>query len=166
MTVLTDETGKSQYFCTSELDSVALDIYGVKILEDYGDKYGGYYLTEKCTKEMKMSEDGRIASFGKYSYNVSGVISDIHTRNILSNAKAFLIKLKATEEFGKNGFIVKTDGSANALQKIRDAVAKADGQIKAEKEVISFEQVIRESFEEQTNTLNLVIMFTIIVLKF
>lgn len=162
MTVLTDETGKNQYFCTSELDSVALDIYGVKILEDYGDKYGGYYLTEKCTKEMKMSEDGRVASFGKYSYNVSGVISDIHTRNILSDAKAFLIKLKATEEFVKNGFIVKTDGSAHALQKISDAVAKADGQIKAEKEVISFEQIVRESFEEQTNTLNLVIMFTII----
>ena len=146
------------------LDKTAFDLYGLKIMDDYGQTNDGYYVTEETVRQMELADSVREIEWGEDMKNpIAGVLYDIHRVNVLQGVESFAIKL--TNEFDYPSYLVKTNGDKKAKAAFI-AMLKKQGVPEADLEwyVASLEERIAETFEDQQNTLKIISLFTIIAI--
>ena len=146
----------------TDLDSTAFNLYGLKVLQDYGPTSGGYYLNEEAMRMMEYTGKEREMDWGEgKKVPINGVIKDFHRINVLQDAEPFAIRLQ--EHVDNPNFLVKTNGDKQAKAAFVEILRGLDV---AEEElkwyVSSLEENIAETFEDQQNTLKIITLFTII----
>ena len=148
----------------TDLDSTAFSLYGLDILQDYGNTSDGYYLNEDAKRRLELSDDDREMVWGKdETAPISGIIKDFHRINVLHEAEPFAIRLQ--EHVENPNFLVKTNGDKQAKTAF-DEMLRGLGV--SEEELVwyvsSLEEGIAETFEDQQNTLRIVSLFTLIAI--
>ena len=148
----------------TDLDSTAFSLYGLDILQDYGNTSNGYYLNEDAKRRLELSDDDREMVWGKdETAPISGIIKDFHRINVLHEAEPFAIRLR--EHVKNPNFLVKTNGDKQAKTAF-DEMLRGLGV--SEEELVwcvsSLEEGIAETFEDQQNTLTIISLFTLIAI--
>jgi putative ABC transport system permease protein len=148
----------------TDLDSTAFSLYGLDILQDYGNTSNGYYLNEDAKRRLELSDDDREMVWGKdETAPISGIIKDFHRINVLHEAEPFAIRLQ--EHVKSPNFLVKTNGDKQAKTAF-DEMLRGLGV--SEEELVwcvsSLEEGIAETFEDQQNTLDIISLFTIVAI--
>jgi putative ABC transport system permease protein len=148
----------------TDLDSTAFSLYGLDILQDYGNTSDGYYLNEDAKRRLELSDDDREMVWGKdETAPISGIIKDFHRINVLHEAEPFAIRLQ--EHVKSPNFLVKTNGDKQAKTAF-DEMLRGLGV--SEEELVwyvsSLEEGIAETFEDQQNTLKIITLFTLIAI--
>ena len=147
-----------------DMDSTTFNLYGLKVLKDYGQTNDGYYLTEEAMRQLKYTEENREINWGN-SYNdlIAGIIKDFHRGSILQDYKPFAIRVHDT--FEGYCFLVKTNGDKRAKAAFYD-MYKELGVPEANIHwyLTSLRDEIAETFEDQQNTLKIITLFTIIAI--
>ena len=162
MSIETGTDGIQHLVYTATLDSVALDIYGVKILEDYG---GGFpYFNQRFFKEMAIPETSREVQYQSRTQQIGGIIEDFHKGNILTPAPPFMIEVKDASEIESPYYVLETDGSDGAIAAIRDIVGKYVPTEDIEWDVQALTFAVAEQFDEYRQVLNIILIFTVIAL--
>ena len=167
MSTRKDQNGATHLFYQASLDKEALDIYGVEILDNYGTSDGAVYINEKMKETLGLSDSDReIQWFEGYGVeHIAGVVKNFHKGSILADIMEFAIYLKDPETMKNPDFVVKTDGSDEAVRKIKDAVAEVITDRKDIDWVVqNLEEEVASQFEEERNVLHIVLMFTGIAL--
>ncbi|MBR1546666.1 MAG: FtsX-like permease family protein [Prevotella sp.] len=148
---------------TTDLDSTAFDILGMKVKQDFGQTNGGYYLTEEVLRQLDYTENTCEIDWGDGDKDpIEGILYDFHTVNVLNELRPCIIRI--TEKMGDyHCYLVETNGDKQAkttfIQMLKNlGVADADLQWY----VISMEDSISETFEDQQNTLKIITLFTVI----
>ncbi len=161
-----DKNGSRQLIYQATLDKEAMDIYGLKILSEYGASEGAVYINEKMKESLGLSDSDReIEWSGGEFEQIAGVIKDFHKGNILRDVFPFAIYEKDSEQIKNPDLVVKTDGSPEALRTIKAAVSGVLSNNKnIDRVVQNLEEEIAAQFEEERNVLNIVLMFTAIAL--
>jgi putative ABC transport system permease protein len=148
----------------TNLDSTAFSLYGLDILQDYGNTSDGYYLNEDAKRRLELSDDDREMVWGKdETAPISGIIKDFHRINVLHEAEPFAIRLQ--EHVKSPNFLVKTNGDKQAKTAF-DEMLRGLGV--SEEELVwyvsSLEEGIAVTFEDQQNTLKIITLFTLIAI--
>ena len=167
MSTRKDQNGATHLIYQASLDKEALDIYGVEILDNYGTSDGAVYINEKMKETLGLSDSDReIQWFDGYGVeHIAGVVKNFHKGSILADIMEFAIYLKDPETMKNPDFVVKTDGSDEAVRKIKDAVAEVITDRKDIDWVVqNLEEEVASQFEEERNVLHIVLMFTGIAL--
>lgn len=164
--------GEPQMFYLTKMDRAAMDIYGLKVLADYGNTEGAYYVNQEAMRRLGLTDADREIVWGDESDPIAGVVADFHSVNILADVRPYLISVVETDEAGtpmlnkgfyKPYFIVKTDGSSGVMERLRNVVAEVDGSTaQLDWKVQSLEAFVAETFDEQQNTLRIVSLFTLV----
>jgi len=146
----------------TDLDSTAFSLYGLDILEDYGNTSNGYYLNEDAKRRLELKDGDREMVWGKdETAPISGILKDFHRINVLHEAEPFAIRL--LEHVDYPNFLVKTNGDKQAKAAFVEMMRGLDVPEEAmEWSVSSLEEGIAETFEDQQNTLKIITLFTII----
>ena len=148
----------------TDLDSTAFALYGLDILKDYGNTSNGYYLNEDAKRRLELTDDAREIVWGKdETVPISGIIKDFHRINVLTGAEPFAIRLQ--EHLESPDFLVKTNGDNKAkaaFVEIMRGLGVSEEAI--EWSVISLEEGVADTFDEEQNTLKIVTLFTIIAI--
>jgi len=144
------------------MDSTAFRLSGLKILKDYGPASEGYYLNELAFQKLGLSEkDRQINWYSGDKSPLRGVIKDFHMSNILFDVQPF--GLIVEDELEGPDFLVKTDGSKEAKPAFLKMIAdQGCPETEIEMHVISLEETVIQSFEEQQNTLRIISLFTLV----
>ena len=149
------------YTCT--LDSTALRLYGLNILRDNGPSTDGYYLTEEALRELSMKTTDSEIDFGNIKVPLDGVIADIHKVNILKHVIPCAIRIK--NDISEPRFLVKTNGSTEAKATFEKMLQElGTSQEEMETSVVGIEDDIRDSLEDQENTLRIISLFTLVAI--
>ena len=167
MSMRKDRAGATHLIYQAILDKEALDIYGVEILNDYGASEGAVYINEKMKESLGLSDSDReIQWYEGYGVEqIAGVIKNFHKGNILADIREFAIYLKNPEKMKNPDFVVKTDGSDEAVRKIKSALAEViTDRNDIDWVVQNLEEEVASQFEEERNVLHIVLMFTGIAL--
>ena len=143
-----------------DLDKTAYDLYGLKKKKDLGQTSDGYYLTEETMRVMEYTDTTTQTVWNK---PIAGVLFDIHRTNVLNGVEPFVIQIK--DSFNYPSYLVKTNGDKQAkaafLNMMREqGVPEAD----LEWNVQSLEESVAETFSDQSNTLKIISLFTIIAI--
>ncbi len=146
----------------TNLDSTAFSLYGLDILQDYGNTSNGYYLNEDAKRRLELSDDDRDMVWGKdETAPISGIIKDFHRINVLHETEPFAIRLQ--EHVENPNFLVKTNGDKQAKAALINMIREQGVSEEAiEWYVTSLEEGIADTFEDQQNTLKIITLFTII----
>ena len=148
----------------TDLDSTAFALYGLDILKDYGNTSNGYYLNEDAKRRLELTDDAREIVWGKdETVPISGIIKDFHRINVLTGAEPFAIRLQ--EHLESPDFLVKTNGDKKAkaaFVEIMRGLGVSEEAI--EWSVISLEEGVADTFDEEQNSLKIVTLFTIIAI--
>ena len=147
----------------TNLDRTALELYGLKIIKDYGNTNDGYYLTEEAMRQFGYTEKDREINWGDWESPIAGVIRDFHFKNVLHAAVPFAIRLEDTLE--EPSYLVKTNGDKSAkpaFESVLREMGVADTDMKWY--VSSLEDSVSETFKDQQNTLRIVSLFTFIAI--
>ncbi len=89
------------------------------------------------------------------------LFSNFHMRNVLDPYQPFLISVKDTDEIEDPNFMVKTDCSPDAWQKLCDLVKEVDGTSEdLDWKVQSVDATIKASMEDEKDTMRIVSIFT------
>ena len=148
----------------ADMDRDALDVYGIKPVGQSGPTAAGWYLNETGAERLGVKAgDAEFTAWGE-KMPLSGIFKDFHSRNVLSEVVPYIIEIKESDSFTSPYFIVKTDGSPEALSKIRQIVKTADRDKEGEGDwkVCSYEDSVSASFASQKNVLRIVRMFALI----
>ena len=148
----------------TDLDSTAFALYGLDILKDYGNTSNGYYLNEDAKRRLELTDDAREIVWGKdETVPISGIIKDFHRINVLTGAEPFAIRLQ--EHLESPDFLVKTNGDKKAKAAFVEIMRGLGVSEEAmEWSVISLEEGVADTFDEEQNTLKIVTLFTIIAI--
>ena len=148
----------------TDLDSTAFALYGLDILKDYGNTSNGYYLNEDAKRRLELTDDAREIVWGKdETVPISGIIKDFHRINVLTGAEPFAIRLQ--EHLESPDFLVKTNGDNKAKAAFVEIMRGLGVSEEAmEWSVISLEEGVADTFDEEQNTLKIVTLFTIIAI--
>ena len=144
------------------LDSTAFNLYGLKILKDYGPISDGYYLNEEAIRSLEYTDKEREMDWGEgKKVPISGILKDFHRINVLLGAEPFAIRVQGHVE--SPNYLVKTNGDKRAKAAFIDILSALDVPDADQPENISsLEENIAETFEDQQNTLKIITLFTII----
>ena len=144
------------------LDSTAFNLYGLKILKDYGPISDGYYLNEEAIRSLEYTDKEREMDWGEgKKVPISGILKDFHRINVLLGAEPFAIRVQGHVE--SPNYLVKTNGDKRAKAAFIDILSALDVPDADQPEnVSSLEENIAETFEDQQNTLKIITLFTII----
>lgn len=166
MSLRKDRAGAIHLIYQASLDKEALDIYGVEILDDYGTSDGAVYINEKMKEALGLSDSDREIKWQDRDVEqVAGVFKNFHKGNILADIREFAIYLKEPETMKNPDFVVKTDGSDEAVRIIKAAIAEVITDRKDIDWVVqNLEEEVASQFEEERNVLHIVLMFTGIAL--
>lgn len=152
-------------FYLLSMDSTTLDIYGLKLLHNYGLAEGAYYTNEEGERKLGLARGERDFEFNDGRHLLSGVFKDFRMGSIMQYPYPFIIQLEKTSDIQSALFLVKTDGSAEAKQRLREAVVRVDKTTKnLEWMVTSLKEDVVRNFEDQANTLHIVGLFAFVAL--
>ncbi len=162
---------------TCAMDSTAMKMLGIKILEKYSEPTKGkIWVTEETKRAFGISAKKpwfgardvslfKLPEWKGHEYEVCGVIADYHSGDALTenNNKSHNAITVTTPQNGGNTVLVKTVGDhAQAMQAIRNTckqVAKELIGIPAEMEVEYLDDTLANNMKEQYNMMVLIITF-------
>lgn len=150
-------------FYRMRLDSAAMGIYGLRLARDYGPTEGGYYANE--TGERLLGLHGGQGTFrlDEADCQLSGVVRDFHTTNILNAVSPFILQLSPASAIDYPSYLVETDGTPEAKQRLQEVVRRVD---KTDKDMVwkvdDLQEDVARSFDDHTNTLHIVALFALV----
>jgi len=149
---------------TADMDTISWNLLGLHVRKDYGAGNDAYYLNKEALRQLDYTEDTREIDWGTggEKASIAGVFNDIHSINVLSPQQPFAIRLYENKEFP--WFLVKTNGDKQAKARIKDMMKELDAVDSEAENVLSIEDCIAETFEDQQNTLRIVSLFTLIAI--
>ena len=145
------------------LDSTALQLYGLNILKDNGSSSDGYYLTEEALRRFDMKDTDTEIDFGSVKQPLDGVMADIHKGNVLKRVQPMAIQIK--ENLNEPSFLVKTNGSKEAKAAFAQMLVDlGSSQANTEYYINGLEDNIRETLEDEENTLRIISLFALVAI--
>ena len=154
--------GDYEMLMTTDLDKEAFDLLGLKAIRDNGAVSNGYYLNGEALRLLNYTGEEKELVWGDGEKDlIAGVMQDFRIINVLEDAHAMAIRKLETVE--SPNYLVKTNGDRQAKDAFRSMLRE---QGISEKDmpyyVLSMEDCIAETFEEQQNTLKIISLFTLI----
>lgn len=162
MTFLDDIEGNSHIVFVMDMDKEAMEIYGMEILRDFGASPGARYVNEEMCRQFAMEDDATEVVTSGRSIPVAGVIKDFRRVSVLNDFDPFMITLKESEEIAEPYYVVRTDGSRDALKKIMEALDGVMLNIDPSYSVIEWNDDY--IYHEERNLMHIVFMFTVIAI--
>ena len=143
-------------------DKEFIDIMGINLVKDNHLSGDVKYINEELARKVGLKNEESEVSWGDGEVtHVAGVFSNFHMRNVLDPYQPFLISVKDTDEIEDPNFMVKTDGSPDAWQKLCDLVKEVDGTSEdLDWKVQSVDATIKASMEDEKDTMRIVSIFT------
>ena len=156
--------GKYDMLMISDLDKEAFDMLGLKVIRDNGTTDNGYYLNEKALRLLNYSGEEKELVWGDGDKDlIAGVLKDFRIINVLEDIRPMAVR--KVEKIDDPNYLVKTNGDKQALNAFR-AILREQGVSENDLQyyVLSMENCIAETFEDQQNTLRIVSLFTLIAI--
>ena len=146
----------------TDMDKTTWELLALQIKKDYGTSDNGFYLNEEALRQLNYTEETREIDWGNGGEKdlIAGVFNDIHSINVLAPMQPFAIRIKENKEFP--WFLVKTNGDRKAKAYFRDVMKDLGLEDSEVGTVLSIEDCIADTFEDQQNTLKIITLFTII----
>ena len=154
--------GKYEMLMITELDNEAFDMLGLKVIRDNGTTTDGYYLNEAALRLLNIPAEAREFLWGDDEKAlIAGVLQDFRIINVLENVRPMAIQ--KAETLDNPNFLVKTNGDKQAKETFKailreQSVPEDDLQYY----VLSMEDCIADTFDDQQNTLKIITLFTLI----
>ena len=154
--------GDYEMLMTTDLDKEAFDLLGLKIFRDNGAANNGYYLNKEALSLLNYTGEEKELVWGNGEKDlIAGVIQDFRIINVLENLRPMAIRKLETVE--SPNFLVKTNGDKQAKDVFRSILREQDiPENDLQYYLLSMEDCITETFEDQQNTLKIITLFTII----
>ena len=154
--------GDYEMLMTTDLDKEAFDLLGLKIVRDNGAADNGYYLNKEALSLLNYTGEEKELVWGNGEKDIiAGVIQDFRIINVLENLRPMAIR--KMETVVSPNFLVKTNGDKQAMDVFRSILREQDiPENDLQYYLLSMEDCITETFEDQQNTLNIITLFTII----
>jgi putative ABC transport system permease protein len=156
--------GKYDMLMISDLDKEAFDMLGLKVIRDNGTTDNGYYLNEKALRLLNYSGEEKELVWGDGDKDlIAGVLKDFRIINVLEDVSPMAVR--KVGKIDNPNYLVKTNGDKQALNAFR-AILREQGVSENDLQyyVLSTEDCIAETFEDQQNTLRIVSLFTLIAI--
>ena len=146
------------------MDSTAFNLYGLELLKNNGNNSDGYYINEAAKRKLALKDDAREMPMGAdEKVPLNGIIKEFHNVNVLHEADPYAIQLQDHVE--NPSFLVKTNGDKQAKAAFIDMLRELDvPKEQLEWYVVSMEEDVAKTFEDQRNTLKIISLFTIIAI--
>ena len=147
---------------TTDLDKEAFDLLGLKIIRDNGAANNGYYLNKEALSLLNYTGEEKELVWGDGEKDIiAGVMQDFRIINVLENLRPMAIRKLETVD--SPNFLVKTNGDKQAKD-VFMSILREQGVPENDLQyyVLSMEDCITETFEDQQNTLKIITLFTII----
>lgn len=157
-----DKDNNSLLVYLTTWDKELIDIMGINLVKDNHLSGDVKYINEELARKVGLKNEESEVSWGDGEVtHVAGVFSNFHMRNVLDPYQPFLISVKDTDEIEDPNFMVKTDGSPDAWQKLCDLVKEVDGTSEdLDWKVQSVDATIKASMEDEKDTMRIVSIFT------
>ncbi len=157
---------KTMYVYVFSCDSTYLKISGLKVLRDNHLSGDVKYISQALSDRLGLEDDClEIEWSDRPNTMIAGVLGNFHSANILDSYKNVEMTLRPTEEIRDANYLVLTDGSRDAYMKLCELVKKVDNSSEElDWKVRDIEKNIAESFSDERNTMNLIVLFTCIAL--
>lgn len=157
-----DKDNNSLLVYLTTWDKELIDIMGINLVKDNHLSGDVKYINEELAGKVGLKNEESEVSWGDGEVtHVAGVFSNFHMRNVLDPYQPFLISVKDTDEIEDPNFMVKTDGSPDAWQKLCDLVKEVDGTSEdLDWKVQSVDATIKASMEDEKDTMRIVSIFT------
>lgn len=157
-----DKDNNSLLVYLTTWDKELIDIMGINLVKDNHLSGDVKYINEELAGKVGLKNEESEVSWGDGEVtHVAGVFSNFHMRNVLDPYQPFLISVKDTDEIEEPNFMVKTDGSPDAWQKLCDLVKEVDGTSEdLDWKVQSVDATIKASMEDEKDTMRIVSIFT------
>ena len=146
------------------MDSTAFNLYGLELLKNNGNNSDGYYINEAAKRKLALKDDAREMPMGAdEKVPLNGIIKEFHNVNVLHEADPYAIQLQDHVE--NPSFLVKTNGDKQAKAAFIDMMRELDvPEEQLEWYVVSMEEDVAKTFEDQRNTLKIISLFTVIAI--
>ena len=146
------------------MDSTAFNLYGLELLKDNGNNSGGYYINDAAKRKLALKDDAREMPMGAdEKVPLNGIIKEFHNVNVLHEADPYAIQL--LDHVENPSFLVKTNGDKQAKAAFIDMLRELDlPEEQLEWYVVSMEEDVAKTFEDQRNTLKIISLFTVIAI--
>ena len=154
--------GDYEMLMTTDLDKEAFGLLGLKIIRDNGAANNGYYLNKEALSLLNYTGEEKELVWGDGKKDIiAGVMQDFRIINVLENLRPMAIRKLETVD--SPNFLVKTNGDKQAKD-VFMSILREQGVPENDLQyyVLSMEDCITETFEDQQNTLNIITLFTII----
>ena len=156
--------GDYEMLMLTDLDEKAFELLGLKVIRDNGAANNGYYLNQEALRLLNYTGEEKVLDWGDGDKDlIAGVLKDFRIVNVLED-----ISPMAVRKVGKiddPNFLVKTNGDRQAKDAFR-TILREQGVSENDLQycVLSMEDCISETFEDQQNTLKIVSLFTLIAI--
>ena len=145
----------------TDMDKTAFELLGLQVKNNHGTSADGIYLNEEALRQLDNKFDSReIGWHDGGKDQITGVLEEFHSINVLSPIQPFAIRVQKDKEFPM--FLVKTNGDKQAKAAFDEMMKKLNES--AEDRVQSIEESIAETFKDQQHTLKLITLFTLIAI--
>jgi putative ABC transport system permease protein len=146
----------------TDMDKTTFELLGLQIKKNYGTSDDGFYLNEEALRQLDYTEETREIDWGTggEKAQIAGVLRDFNSINVLTPKHPFAIRLKESKEFP--WFLVKTNGDKRAKVAFEEMIKELDDS--GEERVLSIEECITETFEDQQHTLRIITLFTFVAI--
>ena len=154
--------GDYEMLMTTDLDKEAFGLLGLKIIRDNGAANNGYYLNKEALSLLNYTGEEKELVWGDGEKDIiAGVMQDFRIINVLENLRPMAIRKLETVD--SPNFLVKTNGDKQAKD-VFMSILREQGVPENDLQyyVLSMEDCITETFEDQQNTLKIITLFTII----
>ena len=145
----------------TDMDKTAFELLGLQVKNNHGTSADGIYLNDEALRQLDNKFDSReIGWHDGGKDQITGVLEEFHSINVLSPIQPFAIRVQKDKEFP--WFLVKTSGDKKAKAAFEEMMKKLDDS--GEERVLSIEESIAETFKDQQHTLKLITLFTLIAI--
>ena len=154
--------GDYEMLLTTDLDKEAFGLLGLKIIRDNGAANNGYYLNKEALSLLNYTGEEKELVWGDGEKDIiAGVMQDFRIINVLENLRPMAIRKLETVD--SPNFLVKTNGDKQAKD-VFMSILREQGVPENDLQyyVLSMEDCITETFEDQQNTLKIITLFTLI----
>lgn len=170
--ILDDVDGERFYCYGMNVDTLYFRTMGIEVLKSYPDvSADGCYVNEAFLRRMGLESDEDIRNSTAVGLPIAGVVADFKLRNALERAAPFMISPVISDPAEASLVWVRTDGSRDALDRIRQAVLSVgeEGWGYTEQDVYEWlvqdvDEMISQSFIEQHDLLRMLVVFTAVAL--
>lgn len=143
-----------------DVDKKAFELLGFQLAHDYGlGDQQPLYLNEEALRQLGLPQDAKEFDRGGRVIPLSGVLKDFRRKNILNSVEP--IQLRIQENDDTNAILIKTDGSKKTLEQIHAIIEEVKTSERTIESYISDLGIeIRKSFDDYSNTLDIILLFT------